>query len=151
MTTLGAIRTAVADTVTEAINAQSQRKLTAYPRVPGSPNLPALVVLPADADFNRAMGRGLTTVNFRLILLVSLRDFDLGQNELDDYVADAGPKSIREIIWNRRDLGLRDGAGNPEVDAHVSGMSNYGGQFDTVGIDHLGAELALVVHTDGRG
>jgi hypothetical protein len=116
-----------------------------YPLVPLKPNLPALVVMPRESDFNQAMGRGLTTHGFRIYILTSVTDYGLAQNALDEYVADDGPLSIRRIVWENRSLGLEN------VDAHVAGMEQYGGQHDAAGVDHIGAILNAVVHTRGHG
>jgi hypothetical protein len=70
-------------------------------------------------------------------------DNDVGQDILDDYVTGAGDKSIRQAVFNNRTLGLSN------VDAHVSGMTDYGGSFEAVDVDHIGARLRLVVHTTG--
>jgi hypothetical protein len=151
MPTLGEIRTALADTIKTAIDATSKKRLSVYPTVPGKPNLPCIVPMPADTDFNGAMGRGLTNHTIKLYVLTSLRDFGLGQNELDEFVADRGERSIREIIWNKRDLGLVDDQGQPLVNAHVDRMEQYGGQHDAAGVEHIAAILIVQVHASGRG
>lgn len=149
---LGEIRTAFATTITEAINQQvdKNRRLTAYALVPGKPNLPALVVMPRESDYTQAMGRGALQHDFRLYVLTSLRDYDLGQNELDQFVAADGPLSIPEIVWNKRDLGLLTNDGQPRVQAHISGMEQYGGQHDAASVEHIAAILLARVIVTGR-
>jgi hypothetical protein len=142
MSSLSVIRDAIKSTVGTAIDA-----LSVYDTVPESPNLPALVVMPAEdaADFQTAMGRGLDTWNFDLFVLCSYAEAELGQDALDSYVTGAGATSIREAIFNAKALGLTD------CSAHVASVRNYGARFAAAGIDHVGAVLRLVVLTSGTG
>lgn len=150
--TLAEIRMGLTTTITEGINQASdgKRRLTAYPKVPGKPNLPALVVIPRDTDYALAMQRGAMQYDFRLYVLTSLRDYDLGQNELDDYVTADGPLSIPEIVWKKRDLGLLTTDGLPRVQAHIATMEQYGGQHDAAGVEHIAAILNARVIVTGR-
>jgi len=132
------IRTAIQTVVGDALN-----ELTVYRTVPDVENLPALVVMPAETNFVAAMGRGVDTHTFSLYLLVSNREAELAQDELDDYVTGSGAKSIRQVVWLNRTLGLAN------TDAHISGMSGYGGSFETALIEHVGAVLNLIVHSPG--
>lgn len=133
-----AIRDAIKTTVGAAV-----ATLHVYDTVPEVVNLPALVVMPAKSDFV-SMGRGVDSHTFQLYLLAaSGRDTDLAQDELDDFVTSFGSSSIRQAVWNTRTLGLAN------TDAHVSGMSQYGGRFETAQVEHVGAVLDLIVHTTG--
>lgn len=138
MASLAEIRAAVRTTITTAVTT-----LHGYDKIPDKPNLPALIVLPLVADFAVAMGRGTDTYEFDLIVLVPYADAEVGQAALDPYVTGAGAASIRQAIWNAKSLGRAD------CDAHVRRMDNYGGQFEAVGVPHIGAKLRLVVHTTG--
>lgn len=139
MASLKAIRVAAKATIETHIP-----DLTGYPTVPEAVQVPAFVVEPAPpADFLVAMGRGVDTWNFDVHILVASSDAGLGQDELDDYITGAGAKSIRQVIFNNRTLGLTD------TDAHIAQLIAYGGQFESAGIAHIGATLRLVVHTPG--
>lgn len=138
MSSLQAIRDAIKATV-EAANPE----LFGYDTVPEVANLPAVVAVPDIADFAVAMGRGADTWELDLAVLVPWTDADVSQDALDELVTGAGPKSIRQVIFQNRTLGLDD------VDAHISGMSEYGAQFEMAQIEHLGAKLRIVVHTTG--
>jgi hypothetical protein len=142
MSSLSAIRDAIKATVGAAIDA-----LTVYDTVPGSPNLPAVVVIPAAdaADFQVAMGRGVDQWNFDLIVLCSYAEAELGQDALDSYVTGAGDSSIREAVFSAKTLGLTD------CNAYVESVRDYGARFPAAGIDHVGAVLRLVVLTSGTG
>lgn len=144
MATLAVIRAALADMLGDALS-----ELSLYPEIPENPNLPAAVVIPDETDFVTTMGRGNDTHDLFIYVLCPLADWRLGQNQLDDYVAGSGPKSIRELVWNNRSLGIEDDNGLPDADAHVHKMSNYGGHFEAAGIDHMGAILHCRVHSPG--
>jgi hypothetical protein len=137
MASLEAIRDAIATTLGGLGN------LTAYDTVRDVANLPAVVAIPAEADFTVAMGRGVDTWTLDLLVLVSDREMDIAQDQLDGFVTGAGATSIRQQIFNNRTLGLAN------TDAHVAGMREYGSQYKLAKIGHVGAKLQLVVHTPG--
>jgi hypothetical protein len=112
--------------------------------VPEVSNLPAAVVVPLTANFDVAMGRGTDTWEFDIAVLVSWTDSDIAQDSLDDFVTGSGDKSIRQVVFQNRSLGLT------AVDAHVSSMSDYGSSFSMASVQHIGAKLRLVVHTKGN-
>ncbi|WP_119728340.1 hypothetical protein [Thermomonospora amylolytica] len=121
--------------------------LTIYDTVPDVTQTPAVVVVPREADFEGAMGRGLDTWTFNLFVLVARGETRLSQEALDEYVTGAGPKSIRAALFERDDLGLSDG-----TTAQVTGMPRdvpYGGGFESAGVQHIGACLRVVVRTPG--
>jgi hypothetical protein len=138
MASLEAIRDAIASTLDGLGN------LTPYATVRDAANLPAVIAIPTEADFDVAMGRGVDTWTFDLLVLVSIREMRIAQNELDGFVTGAGSNSIRQAIFNNRSLGLSDG-----TDAHVAGMREYGSQYQLAKVGHVGAKLQLVVHTKG--
>lgn len=138
MASLSAIRAGVKTTLEAAISG-----LWVYANIRAVVNVPAVVVEPVEADFLVAMGKGTDTWQLDLHVLVNDAAEELGQPSLDEYVSGAGARSIRSVIFAARDLGLTN------TDAHVSGMSGYGGRFEPPEIDHIGATLRLVVHTRG--
>jgi hypothetical protein len=138
MASLAQIRTALKTTIETAIPT-----LKVYPTVESVNVVPAAVVLPGEADFLVAMKRGTDTYTFQLLVMVAAGDAEVAQNSLDTFVTGAGDTSIRQAVFNARTLGLSD------TDAHVSGWSGYAARFESAGIDHIGAVLALTVHTSG--
>lgn len=138
MATLAAVRDALKTTIGAAVTA-----LHVYDTWPETVNLPAVIIAPTSADFVVAMGRGTDTWEFDLYVLAPYAVADLGQDALDGFITGAGSNSIRAAIYATRGLGLSG------VDAHVSGMSSYGARFDGAAINHVGAILALTVHTTG--
>lgn len=141
MASLTQIRTAVKTTLEAAISG-----LTVHRTVPGTVNLPAVVVRPAPddtANFLVAMGRGADTWQFDLLMLVARADAQLSEDDLDGYITGAGSTSIRQAIFQAKTLGLSS------TDAHVAGVSGYGAAYEVGGVTYLGAALRLVVHTKG--
>jgi hypothetical protein len=137
MASMTQIRTGLVSTISAAVTG-----IQGYDTVPASVNLPAFVVIPRATDFMRAMGRGLDAYTFDVLVLVSAGDDQLAQLALDPFVNGFGSSSIRQAIFNARDLGLG-------VDASVTGMADYGGQFNVGGIDYIGARLSVEVLTSG--
>jgi hypothetical protein len=115
--------------------------LTVHAKMSGVANVPAVVVRPVDANFEVAMGRGIDSWEYTLIVLASRADEVAAQDRIDEYIDGGGDKSIRKAIFNNRTLGLAD------TTAHISGMADYNGQHAVGPITYAGAELRLVVHT----
>lgn len=138
MASLSAIRDAIKATIENNI-----ADISGYDTVPDASNLPAFVVVPDTADFDVAMGRGLDTYDFDLYVLVSVNEMDLRQDELDTYVTGAGSKSIRQVVFQNKTLGLTN------TNAHVTGMTSYGDKFSMSDLQHIGAVLHITVHTKG--
>lgn len=142
MASLKDIRTAVKTTLEAAISG-----LTVHRTVPGTVNVPAVIVRPAPddtADFWVAMDRGTDTWQLDLLVLVNRADAQLSEDTLDGYVTGSGSSSIRQAIFQAKTLGLAD------VNANVSGVSGYGATFEVGGVAYSGAALRLVVHTSGK-
>lgn len=142
MPTLSQIRQAIDNTVQNHIPG-----LRGFNDVVDVIQVPAVVVMPArdTADFNGAMGRGMDTWRFDLYVLVQRGEAGAAQAQLDAYVSGSGARSIREVIYHNPDLGLGD-----ETDAHVEGVREYGGKFQTARVDHVGAIVRLTVRTTGK-
>lgn len=137
MPSLTQIRTALKDVVETATG------LTGYRTTPEHANLPAFVVIPRTTSFDVAFGRGLDTYDLDVIVLISRRDDELAQDDLDEYVNGFGAKSIRQAVFNNRSLGLTN------IDAHVVGLSDYGARFNIGELEHVGARLLVRVNTSG--
>jgi hypothetical protein len=136
--TLQALRDAIKSTITANVS-----DVEVYDTIPDVVHTPAIVVVPAEADFNIAMGRGTDRWEFDLFVLCQRAVADEGQDQLDAYVTGAGSSSIRELVFDNKTLGVEG------VDAHVSDMRGYGEAFTVAQIPHVGAILRLVVLTPG--
>lgn len=139
MAGLAAIRDAIKTTIEAGI-----ASVHVYDTVPdASAVLPAVVVIPTNANFNVTFGRGTDTWEFDLLVLVSYNDPDIAQDQLDELVTGAGSKSIRQAIFANKTLGLAN------TDAHIPSMDDYGSRFEEAGIAHIGARLHMTVLTRG--
>lgn len=115
-----------------------------YAKVVDRANLPAIVVEPADAAFPFTMGRAEDEWQFDLVVMTSLGDAGLAQDQLDTFLSGSGPTSIRQIFMRNKTLGRTD-----VLAAYVAGMSDYGATFAMAGVDNLGCKLRVVVATTG--
>ena len=148
MSSLEQIRKGLADVARNHVAAADEEfDLYAYPYVKGSVNLPCVLVMPGGGgrdnkagDFTMTMARGTEKWSFQLLVLCARTDEDSGQETLDKLIDKEGDLSIRQAIWNTPDLGLGD------VDAMVTGVSEYHGQYDMVRVPHVGAALLVQVH-----
>lgn len=136
MASLSAIRTAIVSTITDTVAG-----IQGYETYPESVNLPAFIVVPRQTDFLKAMGHGFDAYTFDVIVLVSAADDQLAQQALDPFVNGFGDSSIRAAIFGTQ-LGI-------DVDASVTAMSDYGGQFTVGAVDYVGARLTVEVLTSG--
>lgn len=140
MASVTVMRQALKETIQEGLGDQ----VMVYDTVPGIASLPAIVVEPAKANFELAMGRGTDEWYFNVFILASRRDEELGQNELDPFISGAGPQSIRQIIFQNSSIGLSDST------AVVKGMRGYGGTSKEANFPMVGAVLSVCVFTDGN-
>lgn len=139
---LAEIRDAIKATITVAVP-----ELTGYDTVPDQVNLPCFIIVPVSAAYAFAKPAPDDEWTFDLHVLVSRGDTGLGQDALDAFVSSGGPKSLREVILRYPNLGIDTREAN--VRARLLSMSNYGGQFEAAGVDHIGATLRLVVNARG--
>lgn len=138
MASLAEIRSALAAAIEAAV-----ADLTGYETVPESVNAPAFLVVPRLSNFETVFGRGTDQHIFDVIVLVSRRDDELAQLDLDPYVTGAGSSSIRQALWNDRTLG------GVVDEARVTGMTDYGATFPVGLVDFVGARLTVEVMASG--
>lgn len=141
MASIAQIRAAIKTTIENNIDG-----ITVYRRTPQIAHPPCVVVSLAQdetADFDKAMNKGMDTWNYDLFVLASDRDDEIGQDDLDEFIDGDGDKSIRAAIFANPTLGLAN------TNVHISGVSQYGANFESADIQHIGAVMRLVVHTKG--
>lgn len=143
MSDLAEIRQGLIDTITNYV----ETDLYGYAYMEDVKNLPAVLVKPGGGgrddragDFTVTMARGTEIWSFQLILLCQRGSTEAGQRQLDEFISKTGPNSIRQAIWNTPDLGLGD------VDAMVTGVSDYGAEWKSANVDNLGAAVIVKVH-----
>lgn len=143
MAQLPALRAALKQLLAEGLTDPS---VSVHATSPGTvPSPPAIVIAPRTASFDDITNtRGLDRYEVDLQVLVPIADADAAQAELDEYLADEGPNSIRQLLTERRDLGLNDGT-DVTVDSMTYGLS-FGNDQQ---LSHLGAAVRLVILTTG--
>lgn len=139
MASLTEMRTAIAESI-RSVNPE----MHTYKAAVDVAQVPALVVQPSESNFAISLGAGIDEWMFDLYVLVGIPDMGLAQDQLDLYIDGSGSKSIRKIIYGNPTLG------DVVDDSMVMAMKDYGGQWETAGIPHIGARLILKVLTIGN-
>ena len=138
MATLSEIRDGLKTTVSNISG------LRCYDTIPDNAiNFPVAIFIPTGIDFDLAMQRGTDLYTFDMLVAVQRADSRTAQDKLDAFITGSGSSSIRQIIFNNRDLGLTD------TDARVVNMTNYAADVNLNGIDGVGATLSIEVYTKG--
>lgn len=143
MSDLAEIRQGLIDTVCNFV----ETDLYGYAFMEDITTLPAVLAKPGGGgrddkagDFTVTMARGTEIWSFQLILLCQRGHPEAGQRQLDEFISKAGVNSIRQAIWNTPDLGLGD------VDATITGISDYGAEWKSANVDNIGAAVHVKVH-----
>jgi hypothetical protein len=144
MASLARIKQALADTIESHV---TSKEVNVFTYIPDLIQTPAVCLDVHRADFDGAMARGDDMWRFNVYVVVQRGDAENSQDELDEFLESAGPRSIREAIFNTPDLGVGEQYGY--VQAFVSGVHEYGGGYRDARIDVVGAILRVDVHTDG--
>lgn len=119
-------------------------KLAVYATPADMQLFPGIMVEPELGDYEVSMGDD-TTWNFRVYVLCSMSgSTNAGMVQLNNIIDGWGPSSIRQIVKEHGELGLRD------TTAFVKGVSGYSGAFEAAGENAIGAILAVQVTTDSR-
>lgn len=116
--------------------------LQVYPHVEAVVNGPACVITldPKNSgDYAQSFGVNGACWYFNMLLLIGEADLESASMQLDQYVTQRGPQSVREYIWQNSDLGLRD------AQAFARGVSNYGGTMTVAGNKYMGATIRVEV------
>lgn len=146
MASLARLKQALVDTIERHITSE---EVNVFPYIPDLIQTPAVCIDVHASKFDGAMARGDDMWRFNLYVVVQRGDAENSQDELDSFLESAGPRSIREAIFNSPELGV-DESEHGFVQAFVSGVHEYGGGYRDARIDVIGAILRVDVHTDGR-
>lgn len=141
MSSLANVKKALVETIENHVTSE---EVNVFSYIPDLIQTPAVCIDVHASKFDGAMARGDDMWRFNLYIVVQRGDAENSQDELDAFLESAGPRSIREAIFNNPDLGLND------CQAFVSGVHEYGGGYRDARIDVIGAILRVDVHTDGR-
>jgi len=124
-----------------ATNLRTISGLRAIGTVPDNPNPPLAVIYPQTMDYDESFNRGLTTYNFRVVIIVGRADERTAQNKLDAFVSSTGSSSIKLAIESDKTLGGK------AFDTRVSAMTNYG-SIDISEVTYLSAEFNVICYAD---
>ncbi len=72
--------------------------LEVYGTVPGSPQVPCVIIRPVSGVVHDAFERGASNIRFALEVLVQLADWVSAQNALDAYLTIGDPSSIVDAV-----------------------------------------------------
>lgn len=73
--------------------------------VPDNPNPPQAVVFLETVEYDDAFQGGLTTMQFKVMVLVSRADDRTAQRKLNEYISPDGARSIKSAVESDRSLG----------------------------------------------
>jgi hypothetical protein len=73
--------------------------------VPDNPNPPQAVVFLETVDYDEAFQGGLTTLMFKVMVIVSRADDRTAQRKLNEYISPDGAQSIKSAVESDRSLG----------------------------------------------
>lgn len=143
MSDLADIRTGLIDTIVDYV----ETEVHGYAYMEDVTHLPAILVKPGGggrddkaADFTSAMNRGTEVWMFQIIVLCQRGHATAGQKQLDEFISKTGVNSLRQAVWNTPDLGLGD------VDAMITGVSDYGAEWKSANVENVGAAVLVKVH-----
>ncbi len=145
MASLSRIKKALAATIEDHVTVE---ELNVFDYIPDLIQTPAVCIDLHNSKFDGAMNRGDDMWRFNVYIVVQRRSADDSQGELDDFLEPAGPRSIREAIFNNPNLGI-DESVHGFVSAFPTGVHEYGGGYRDARVDVVGAILRVEVHTDG--
>lgn len=145
MASLAKLKRALADTIEKHVTAE---EVNVFDYIPDQIQTPAVCIDVHMSKFDGAFARGDDMWRFNVYIVVQRGDAENSQTELDSFLESAGPRSIREAIFNNPELGL-DEDEHGSVQAFVSGVHEYGGGYRDARIDVVGAILRVDVNTDG--
>lgn len=106
---------------------------------PDNPNPPLALVIPDNTKYDDVFGRGMDTITFRIILMVSRVAEKQAQKSLDAYCATTGSSSIKAAIEGDKTLG------GSVFDCRVIEMRNYG-QIPVGDVTYLGCEFVVLTY-----
>lgn len=124
-----------------ATNLRTIAGLRATATVPDNPNPPLAIIYPQNMDYDDTFQRGMTTYNFRVLVVVGRVDERTAQNKLDAFVSSTGASSIKSAIESDKTLG------GSAFDLRVTAMTNYG-SLDISEVTYLSAEFNVICYAD---
>jgi len=121
--------------------------LTAYSyMLPGGFSLPCVMLEPIPGDYTQAFAAGDDKWTILVYALVSAGgDQSAAQSELNTLITGWGPSSIRQVIYDNKNLGLADG-----TVAMATGAHSFTGKIEIGTVETVCAVVNVLVHTDPK-
>lgn len=123
-------------------------KLTATGYLPDAVTEPHFFCGEYSIEFDRAMRRGLDTVELTTRVLVGLTDDEATQRLLDAMLSGAGPASLKAAIESTRNPG-QGALGGLVHDLHVMRVQGYR-WYEHQAQQYIGAELIIKIIGEGN-
>jgi hypothetical protein len=133
MTTLTEIRTGL------AARCATISGLRTSATMPEQPQPPVAIVQPESVQYDLNARNGLTQYNMIVSVVVSRADARSAQNQVDEYVAPVGTRSIKAAIEADRTLGGKVNT------CRVVQVANYT-MLDALEVPHLGIDFTVEVY-----
>lgn len=121
-------------------NLETITGLRGYSEIPENPSIPAGVVVLNNISYDQAFQRGLTELTFTVTIIVGRFNARSTQQNLNEYAATSGAKSVKAAIESDRTLG-----GNAS-DVRVEQMTNIGAIDLNDGFNYLGMDFSVTVY-----
>ena len=113
MTTVSELRTGLATNLATI----SGLRTSAF--IPDNPSPPIAIVVPQHIDFDDAMGRGLDTYTFDIVVIANRMSERTAQSTLDGFCNPSGSRSVKAALESDKTLGGKS------FDLRVTDMSSY--------------------------
>ena len=101
--------------------------------------VPAVLIVPAQADYMLVHGNAGTGWEFDLVVLAPSGEEEVGQDILDDFIDARGDKSLIAAIHANPTLGRSD------CSAVIRRLTNYGIKSEIGGTAYVGATVRMFV------
>ncbi len=125
--------------------------LNGYDYPPGTPILPAGIVMPPEINYRQTMRAGVITLEFEIHLLVTTAAGHEGSKSLWQYLNWGGPESLLALIDANPALGIVGVDGAPRVHAHVAAARPLGlDEMPPLESWAFGAAIAVPVHVTNK-
>lgn len=138
------IREAIATAARDVVLPVGVPKLTCTGYVPDSVTEPHFFTGEVAVEFDKAMGRGLDSLEITCRVLVGRADDRASQKVLDALLSGSGPASLKAAIEAARGAPGEYALGGLAHDLHVMRVQGYR-WYDHAGSTYVGAELMIKV------
>lgn len=141
---ISAIRSAIADAAREVTVPAGTRALTCTGHLPDSITEPHFFIADVSIEFDRAMNRGLDSLELTARILVGREDDLSSQSILDALLSGSGSGSLKAAIEAARGAPGESALDGLAHDLRVERVQGYR-WFEHAGITYVGAEMIIRV------